>query len=113
MANATSELLWLRTLLLDLKVSLPNAMSLICDNKAALHIAANPVFHERMKHIEIDCHFIRDRLLNNELRTSHVCSSDQIGNLNTKALGKGQFHHLLGKLGIRDLHAPTQLKGDC
>ena len=88
MASVTSELLWLCTLLLDLKASLPNAMSLICDNEVALHIAANPVFHERTKHIKIDCHFIRDRLLNNELRTSHVCSSDQIGDLFTKTLSK-------------------------
>ena len=88
------------TLLFNFKVSLPNVMSLICDNQAALHIAINSIFYEHTKHIEIDCHFIHDQLLNNELYTSHASSSDQIGDLFTKTLGKGQFVYLLTKLGI-------------
>ena len=88
MANATSELLWLHSLFADLKVSLASPMSLFCDNQAALHIAANPVFHESTKYIEINCHFIRDRILSNELQTAHVRSCDQIGDLFTKALRK-------------------------
>ena len=107
MTNATSELLCLRFLFLDLKVILMSPMSLICDNQAALHITANSVFHKRTKHIEIDCHFVRDRLLSNEICTSHVGSSDQVGDIFTKALGHTQFHHLLDKLGICDLHATT------
>jgi hypothetical protein len=58
MAATTCELTWLRQLLQQLKLGDVKTMKLICDNQAALHIASNPVFHERTKHIEIDCHFV-------------------------------------------------------
>ena len=61
MALATCELIWLKHLLRELRFGKDEQMKLICDNQAALHIASNPVFHERAKHIEVDCHFIRER----------------------------------------------------
>ncbi|RVW44594.1 Retrovirus-related Pol polyprotein from transposon TNT 1-94 [Vitis vinifera] len=62
MALATCELIWLRHLLQELRFGKAEQMKLICDNQAALHIASNPVFHERTKHIEVDCHFIREKI---------------------------------------------------
>ncbi|RVW25612.1 Retrovirus-related Pol polyprotein from transposon RE1 [Vitis vinifera] len=62
MALATCELIWLRHLLRELRFGKDEQMKLICDNQAALHIASNPVFHERTKHIEVDCHFIREKI---------------------------------------------------
>ncbi|RVW97878.1 Retrovirus-related Pol polyprotein from transposon RE1 [Vitis vinifera] len=62
MANTCLELTWLRYILKDLKVELDKPAPLFCDNQAALYIAANPVFHERTKHIEIDCHIVREKL---------------------------------------------------
>ena len=58
MTLATCELIWLKQLLHELRFGKDEQMTLVCDNQAALHIASNPVFHERTKHIEVDCHFI-------------------------------------------------------
>ena len=63
MAVATCELIWIKQLLQELKFGNTQQMKLCCDNQAALHIASNPVFHERTKHIEIDCHFVREKVL--------------------------------------------------
>ena len=62
MATTTVEIVWLRWLLADLGVSLFAATPMYCDNKSAIQIAHNAVFHERTKHIEIDCHFVRHHL---------------------------------------------------
>lgn len=62
MALAACELIWFKNLLLDMGISSKIPMTLFCDNQAAMHIAVNPVFHERTKHIEVDCHFIRQQV---------------------------------------------------
>ncbi|RVW61630.1 Retrovirus-related Pol polyprotein from transposon RE1 [Vitis vinifera] len=72
MALATCELIWLRHLLQELRFGKDEQMKLICDNQAALHIASNPVFHERTKHIEVDCHFIREKIASGCVATSFV-----------------------------------------
>ncbi|KAJ1703741.1 hypothetical protein LUZ63_003520 [Rhynchospora breviuscula] len=110
MATTACELTWLKTLLQSLGVSHTQPMKLMCDSQAALHIAANPVFHERTKHIEIDCHFVRDQIQAGCIVASHIRTNEQLADIFTKALGKRQFHYLLGKLGILNLHA--QLEGE-
>ena len=62
MALATCELIWLRQLLQKLRFGKDEQIKLVCDNRVALHIASNPVFHEKTKHIEVDCHFIREKI---------------------------------------------------
>jgi hypothetical protein len=59
---AACELQWLSYLLADLHITCVRGPMLYCDNQSAIHIASNPVFHERTKHLEIDCHFVRDKL---------------------------------------------------
>uniref|UniRef100_A0A2N9FEQ5 Reverse transcriptase Ty1/copia-type domain-containing protein n=1 Tax=Fagus sylvatica TaxID=28930 RepID=A0A2N9FEQ5_FAGSY len=107
MSAVTSELIWLRGLLRELLVSHPQPMQLFCDNQAALHIVANPVYHEQTKHIEIDCHFIRERIQSKEIVIAHVSSHDLLVDIFTKALGRDCFLSLSSKLGIANLHAPT------
>ena len=62
MATTTCELVWLKQLLGELKFGKIDQMELVCDNQAALHIASNPVFHERTKDIEVECHFVREKI---------------------------------------------------
>ena len=106
MANVTSEVVWTRNLLKFLGISVPS-VHLYCDNLAALHIANNPVYHERTKHIEVDCHFVRECIASGDIQPRYTPSTEQLADIFTKALGQRQFHYLLGKLGILNRHAPT------
>ena len=107
MASITCELKWLKGLLSSLGVDHSAPMMLYCDSKSALHIAQNPVFHERTKHIEVDCHYIRDAIQEGLLSTCHVPTHEQLADIFTKALGHRQFTFLLRKLDICDPLAPT------
>ena len=62
MAHATCELIWLQQLLTNLNIKVSTNAKVFCDNKSAMHIATNPVFHERTKHVEKDCHTVRDQV---------------------------------------------------
>jgi hypothetical protein len=107
MTGACCELTWFRHLLRDLGISHQESALLYCDNKAALHIAANPVFHERTRHIEMDCHFIRDKIQDGSVTTRHVDSAHQLADILTKPLGKEIFVPMVHKLGVQDIHSPT------
>ena len=72
MAQANCELKWLQFLFVDFGLNFSSPALLYCDNKATLHIVANPVFHERTKHIELDCHFIREKIQVGLIKIAHV-----------------------------------------
>nr|GEX51335.1 putative reverse transcriptase, RNA-dependent DNA polymerase, Gag-polypeptide of LTR copia-type [Tanacetum cinerariifolium] len=107
MASTVSEILWVRWLLKDMQVQLTTPTSLFCDNQAARHIANNPVYHERTKHVEMDCFFVRERVETRDIEMKPIESKLQLADLLTKGLGTQQLRSLLNKMGIRDLHAPS------
>jgi len=103
LATATSEVVWLLGLFDELGVRVKKPVSVYCDSKAALQIAANPIFHERTKHIEIDCHFVRDKIKEGKIRTHHIGTKDQEADVLTKGLGRSQHAYLLHKLVMLNL----------
>ena len=105
MALATCELIWLRHLLRKLRFGKDEQIKLICDNQAALHIAFNPIFHEKTKHIEVDCHFIREKIASRCIATSFVNSNDQLADIFTKSLRGPRIKYICNKLGAYDVYA--------
>jgi histone deacetylase 1/2 len=86
LANATAEMIWVEALLNELGVKLREKPCLWCDNLGATFLSANPVFHARTKHIEVDFHFIRERVAAKRLAINFISSKDQVADGFTKAL---------------------------
>jgi hypothetical protein len=107
MAHEVCELLWIRNLLGELGFKPNHAMQLNCDNKAAIDIAHNPVPHDRIKHVEIGRHFIKEKLEAKIIEVSFVKSEDQLADVLIKAVTCKIFHNSLSKLGISDIYSPT------
>jgi hypothetical protein len=105
-ANATTEIMWIQVLLQELGVPHPSAASLWCDNLGATYLSANPMFHARTKHIEVDYHFVRERVVRKQLEIRFISTNDQVADGFTKALSLQKFtsfqHNLnLGRLRLR------------
>ena len=109
MALATCELIWLKHLLQELRFGKDEQMKFICDNQVTLHISSNPVFHERTKHIEVDCHFIKEKIASGCMTTNFVNSNDQLADIFTKSLKGPIIKYICDKLGTFDLYAPTRV----
>ena len=84
MAHTTCELTWLRTVLQEFGLLTQGPTPLHCDNRAAIHIASNPIFHERTKHIEVDCHFVRSKVESKDIITPFVPSGSQLADISLK-----------------------------
>ncbi|XP_058746738.1 uncharacterized mitochondrial protein AtMg00810-like [Vicia villosa] len=85
LAAATCELQWLLYLLCDLRITCDRPPVLYCDNQSALHIAANLVFHERTKHLEIDCHIVREKFMAEVMKLLLISSKSQLADFFTRA----------------------------
>jgi histone deacetylase 1/2 len=100
LANATAELIWVEALLGELGVKLKEKPCLWCDNLGATYLSVNPVFHARTKHIEIDFHFVRERVAHKLLDIKFISSKDQVADGFTKALPVKQLDEFKRNLNL-------------
>ncbi|GKC02973.1 ribonuclease H-like domain-containing protein [Tanacetum coccineum] len=105
-ANAVAETSWIRNLLRELHTPLFTATLVYCDNVSAVYMSANPVQHQRTKHIEIDIHFVRDKVATGH-RVIHVPSRFQYTDIFTKGLSYPLFADFRSSLSVRKTPAPT------
>jgi histone deacetylase 1/2 len=102
LANATAEMMWIRKLLDELGITYPRTARLWCDNIGAKYLSANPVFHARTKHIEIDYHFVREQVASKCLDVRFISTSDQVADGFTKALPVRQTMMFRNNLNLID-----------
>jgi histone deacetylase 1/2 len=100
LADGTVEVIWLQYLLTDLQVSSVSAPTIWCDNLGATYLSANPIFHARTKHVEVDYHFVRDRVAKKEIQICFVPSRDQLADVFTKPLPVASFTAFRFKLRV-------------
>ncbi|CAH9070189.1 unnamed protein product [Cuscuta europaea] len=112
MANGICELLWIKRVITELKMEIELPMKLYCDNKADISIAHNHVLHDRTKHIEVDRHFIKEKIEAGIICTPFVSTKDQTADIFTKGLFRPIFELLISKLGMYGIYI-HQLEGEC
>jgi hypothetical protein len=98
-------------LLRDLHIQCPKPPVMFCDNQSAIHIASNPVFHERTKHLDIDCHIVREKLHAGTFKLLPVSSQAQLVDFFTKPLLPQPFGILLSKMGLIEIYQPPSCGG--
>ena len=98
-ADIVAELIWLKFLLRELGLA-SMASTLWCDNLGATYLTANPVFHARTKHVEVDYHFVREQATQGKLNVKFISTNDQIADIFTKPLSSQKFEFLRSKLQI-------------
>ena len=110
-AKGVTEVLWVSKLMTELGFLQLQACPLFCDNKAAVSISENSVQHDKTKHVEVDRHFIKEKLKAGIIALPFVRSEDQLADILTKAVAGRIFCEVLSKLGEGD--PTTKLEGEC
>ncbi|MFS7986065.1 putative RNA-directed DNA polymerase [Helianthus anomalus] len=106
-ANAVAEVTWIRNLLLELRIPLIQASVVFCDNVSAVYLSDNPVQHQRTKHIEIDIHFVREKVRLGHVRVLHVPAPYQYADIFTKGLSRQLFQTFRSSLTVCPMTAQT------
>ena len=106
---ATSQAIWLRSIMEDFGEKQGEPTPILCDNKSAIAMAKNPVFHNRTKHIARKHHFIRDVVEDTQIDIVYCKTEEQIADIFTKALPKDKFEYFRGLLGVKK----QSIKGEC
>ncbi|GMI77151.1 hypothetical protein HRI_001384400 [Hibiscus trionum] len=97
---AAQECVWLKRLMKDIRCAIDSLVQIYCDNQSVVKLASNMVFHARTKHIEVRHHFIREKVLKQEIALEGISSNQQIVDIFTKALGKPEFERFRAALGV-------------
>jgi hypothetical protein len=103
MTTAATQALWLSRLLAELLGRKVEVVELKVDNKSALALAKNPVFHDRSKHIRTKFHFIRDCLEEGSIRAEFIPTADQLADILTKSLGRTKFEEMRRRIGLKEV----------
>ena len=106
--TAACQGIWLARLvgeMLNVNVKQPR---LLVDNKSAISLAKNPVFHDRSKHIELRYHFIRECVEEGRIYIDYICTNDQLADTFTKPLGRIRFLELRGRIGMTEISRQRQ-----
>ena len=102
-AVAACEVAWLQILLPDLGIHVQVPVVIYCDNLSSIQLAHNPVFHARVKHIEVHHHFVRERVLDGDIDLTYVRTDEQVADIFTKALGAEKLRRFRAMLGVWEM----------
>ena len=106
-ANAVAECIWLRQLLGELSALVTKATLVYCDNVSAVYLSANPVHHRRTKHVELDIHFVRERVALGHFRVLHIPTRQQLADIMTKGLPSDVFSEFRSSLCVANANVTT------
>ncbi|KAE8699425.1 hypothetical protein F3Y22_tig00110578pilonHSYRG00054 [Hibiscus syriacus] len=111
-AMAAQESTWLIQLMNNLHQPVDYAIPLYCDKQSAIRLAENPVFHARTKHVEVHYHFVREKVLQEEIEMRQIKTDEQIADLFTKSLSVGKFEHFRRQHGVIQ-RMEANIEGEC
>jgi histone deacetylase 1/2 len=109
LANATAQLIWVQSLLAELRIVQTQPPVLWCDNIGATYLSSNPVFHARTKHIEVDFHFVHERVAKSQLQIQFISSKDQVADIFTKPLTLPLYEHCKHNLNFVSVEIELRL----
>jgi hypothetical protein len=109
--QTSCEAIWLRKMLRNIFETDLVPTTIFCDNQSCIKLSENPVFHDKSKHIEIRYHFIRDTIQKGVVKLQYISTNEQVANILTKALPKGNFEYFREKMGV--LENPFLTKREC
>ena len=107
LALGICEGMWLTRICNELRIPIESSMKVLCDNQSTISIAKNPMHHEKTKHVEIDRHFIKEKIEENIVGLSHIPTGHQTTDILTKSLARKPFDHLVSKLRLFNIYNPT------
>ena len=107
LAVTICEGIWIRRVMTELGLEFEKLVTLKCDNQATISIAKDPVHHDRTKHVEIDRHFIAEKIENSEVQVIYTPTREQLADILTKALPGPNFEEICNKLGMYNMYNPT------